>query len=161
MVTGLNFHPEKGENRKDTVRDGYNAIRQMRTFTIIFFLAVIIFATIYGFSANKGSVTVQIGEEAAGILGADQNPIFLFYSDITSVEMINNLDTGTLIDGTEMENTQSGTYQNELFGEYRLNSYRNITEYIVISCGDAIYVFNQKTEKATEKIYQEISQAVG
>lgn len=128
-----------------------------RQFTTVFLLAIFIIATIVALCSRSGSVNAEIDGNQLGVLGSYGGPIFIQFEEITQVRLADAVAFGSMRDGEEKKNTMSGLYENDAFGTYTLHIYKECDPYIVVSYGDGeTLVFNQKNEKLTRNIYEEL-----
>ncbi len=127
--------------------------------SLIVFAVIVIFVTISGLFNNNASIVSQVGDELIGISGSEES-FFIYFDDISAVEMIDNLDPGTLLTGKSTNTVYTGTYRNDTYGEYQLYAYKTPGVFIVIHYTDGVFVFNGYSEGTTEDIYQNLMTAI-
>lgn len=127
--------------------------------SIFFAVLVIVIASIYMFAKGGGSIVSQVSEDMLGV-ASGRDSVFVELKDITSVELIKELDVGTHISGEETETTYTGTYENDSYDTYNLYAYTKTGEYIVVHHKDGVLVFNAMDRKSTESIYEDLTQAI-
>jgi hypothetical protein len=92
-----------------------------------------------------------------GVVGTYGDSVFVAFSDMTRVQLVDSVDFGSMVDGEERKNTMSGLYENDAFGTYTLHVYTERSPYIVLSYGNGnTLVFNQKTAKQTRSLYESL-----
>jgi hypothetical protein len=146
----------EGTERTENFRTGLDTFKKGNKSTYLISIVIIIVVIIISLAKNTGSMDQQLGSEYLGVLNSKGEAVFVFYSDITAVEARDTLDRGTLKSGTETRNVWSGTYINNEFGEYTLNAYVRVDEFIVIKYKDKVLVLNCGTKKDTDKMYKEL-----
>ena len=83
------------------------------------------------------------------------------YEEIESIETVEGLDPGTRLTGVGNLKIESGRYENELLGRYRLYACKKNPLTIVLYCSDdEIIAFNVQTREETEKLYDGIKEAM-
>lgn len=119
---------------------------------IAFALLIMVAAVVFQLRSGNGTVTAQLGEEFLGV-GGIEDSVFVFYTEITSVELTDALDRGSCLAGTDGTNVWNGRYQNQAYGSYRLYAYEKPGLYIVVRHTGGTLVFNCYTQNDTKEMY--------
>lgn len=131
-----------------------------RRYSLIIIVLIFVFGTVRALSGQHGTVTAQVDEEKLGVVGSYGGAIFIYLEDITQVQLVEDLMTGTAVDAQETKNTMCGLYENEVYGTYTLQIYTEKQPYIVVTYGDGeTLVFNQANKRQTENIYEDLTQS--
>lgn len=140
----------------------HSQIKRNRWITTLIFILILFFGSLLAIRGNSGSVTVQVNDTMLGVLGSYGDASFIPLEEIEELQLIENLDVGIQIEGETTDNTHSGTYQNEEFGEYILHIYTDKSPYIVVRhSGGKILVFNLGRESLTTGTYEDLQNAYG
>lgn len=131
---------------------------QMVSFVILVVLFLI--GTLQSLTGSRGSVSSQVYEQDLGVSGTYGTAVFVDLSTVTDVQLLENFDFGTCVDGEETGNTVSGTYSREDFGEYTVHAYKE-KPCIVVFYPDGVLVFNCSSAGNTETMYQDVLQGAG
>lgn len=132
-------------------------VGRRRQVTICIFILIFLFGTAQAIYGKGGTITVQTDAQKLGVLGTSQGPSFVPFSDVTELQLLDGLEFGTCLEGDETANTLSGIYENDLLGTYVLHVYKEKSPYILVRYGqDEALVFNQKSEKSTQKVYEDL-----
>lgn len=83
------------------------------------------------------------------------------YKDIKEIELLNEFPQGGVVrtNGTSLESQSYGSFSINGIGNVRLYYYNNSKKVIFIKA-DKNYIFNEKTDKDTEKLYKEIKSEI-
>ena len=126
-------------------------------FSLIFFLILAVIGTVQALTGASGSVMTQVDSGVLGVAGNYGDAEFIQLDTVSNVEMLDSLDIGTCIEGSETKNTVSGVFCNDAYGEYTIHAYTNGSPYIVITYGDRqILVCNAHKAKQTTELYETI-----
>lgn len=126
-----------------------NTIKNIYILILIFLAVATVFAIVY----SGDSTVLDVGESSLTINGAGSTSYTIDYEDIQSVELVYSPDYGTSIDGGKKQMYAYGTWNNEAWGEYRLDANTNIDICIVITEIDGVFVFNYINEQTTKDFY--------
>lgn len=138
-------------------QSSHEKTRRSRKYTIIILLILFILGTVQALSGRTGSITAQTDGNMLGVVGSYGDPVFVQRDEITHLELVNAVDFGRCLEGEEKNNTLSGLYENDAFGAYTLHVYTSGSPCIVVHYGGGnTLVFNQKTEKLTREIYEDL-----
>lgn len=129
---------------------------KQKKITGIILLIIFIGGTLHSFASGRGSITVQVNEEAVGIAGPSMETVFIELDDIDSVQIFDSFDSGKCISGINTEKYQDGIYWNQEFENYHLCVKKSVNAFIVIETDADKYIFNCESEKATDRIYQNL-----
>lgn len=135
-----------------------NAIRKKLKLTPKLVISVLLIAVLFGlfWKQNANSVSIQFQDDSMTLSApeSDAFTIDIAYGDISSMELVQDLDLGSCVDGTEEELRKNGMWENTAFGQYYLCIYTNIPQYIVLHTTDGVVVFNYESEDTTKKLYE-------
>lgn len=95
-----------------------------------------------------GSVNVSLGDTHLSVESTmvSEN---IAYSDITTVEIIDDFSAGQRVMGFGGFSISSGTFSNDLFGEYTLAKYNGVGKVVAVHHSGGVLVFNQDSDAAT------------
>lgn len=124
-------------------------------------MLVIILAIIALQMGNSGSIAYEMDDVQMAVVCMDRGATFIPYEDITQVELISSFNMGAFIESQEWDSGWCGTYENEDYGEYTLYAYSETGSYIVVHHKNGVLIFNDKTEKSTDKAYRELLERSG
>lgn len=128
---------------------------------LLVMLALFAIGTYQALSGSKGFVNAEIDAEHLGVCGTYGEAFFVALCDIEDILLTDSFDFGTCIAGEETGNTVSGLYSCAAYDQYTVHAYTDTTSCIVVRHQDGILVFNCETDSLTEKIYDQLVQAVG
>jgi hypothetical protein len=124
---------------------------------IVFALLIMAVIMVRQFTGDSGTVSTSQGDEYLGVGGVDSS-VFVYYDQITDVELVKQLDRGTFVDGVDGKKVWNGTYCNEAYGEYQLYAYENPQEYIVVKYSGGVLVYNCYRASDTEQAYRSLQE---
>lgn len=105
-------------------------------------IALMIIYTLYRMrDPGAASITVGVDTDKIGIVETGQDPVFINLDDVRSVELVDSYDL-------------SGASDERIYASDEIDAY------ILITTQDAVYVVNSSGVNATERIYQEITDAI-
>ncbi len=101
-------------------------------------------------------VEVSLGEESLKVT-APLTDFTIDYSEISSVELVDDFDRGSRTSGYHDMTVSSGNYRNGSLGSYRLAAFDACDSCIVVkTVSDKYYAFNRATESETAELMAEI-----
>lgn len=143
-----------------TEQNYHAQIKRSRWVTTLIFILILFFGSLFAIRGNSGAVTVQVNDTMLGVLGTYGEAAFIPLNEIEELQLIESLDVGTQIEGETTDNTRSGTYSNEAYGEYTLHIYTESAPYIVVRhSGGKTLVFNLGRKSLTSKTYEDLQNA--
>ena len=143
-------------------RDHIAQIKRSRLITTLFVIAIFFFGTLFALKGNTGAVSAQVDGDGGllGVVSTYGNACFIELDEIDEFWLAEELDVGIVVEGEQTDNTCSGRYRNEEFGEYTFHVYFDRAPYIVVRYGDGeTLVFNQGKERQTNMIYEDLQEA--
>lgn len=142
---------------------GYiSQVKKSRWITTLFVIVIFFFGTLFALKGNTGSVTAQVNESLLGVIGTYGDTTFIKLDEINEFLLVDVIEKGEKVEGEETDNTCSGVYKNEEFGEYTLHAYMDLAPYIVVHYGEGeTLVFNQGRERLTRSLYEDLQEACG
>ena len=99
-------------------------------------------------------VSVAPGPEALMLTMHDGTSRTLAYEAITAVEMLEDADYGTVVNGKENRSGRSGTWQSPQWGSYTLCVYGSCDLAVRITARDGEYLVNLPSEEETRQLSQ-------
>ncbi len=120
---------------------------------ILFFPFMIIVFTIVDFQSEP---VVNYDNEKISMKAPLCSEESIYYSDISEIKYINDLDYGEKIKGEFNKNYTAGWFNNAEYGDYYLISCNDMEDsrYLYIKSNDKIFIFNLKTNEVFSKIKQ-------
>lgn len=119
-------------------------------------IGVVIIGIVVSFVLYTGDVSIKFGKETLVIDASFVSEKSISYEEIQEVRYVENYDIGKRNSGVGSFTIQAGKYRNKELGRYRLYSYTDCKDYVIIVADSGILVINDKTEQATEDLYQHI-----
>lgn len=117
------------------------------TAAVVFFSCVILFTGHVAVSLKDHNIDIDIS------YWPDHS---VFYEDIASVELLENIDIGRRTNGLGSPKLYGGNFRNKKFGDYLLYAYAKCNSYIVLHTDGKTVVVNDSTPEKTEKLYKQI-----
>lgn len=130
-----------------------NPYKQYRNRTIIMCLVIVVVFFLFFRNRMNEAVYVLPGEDAISITGDGGEEISVSYQDIIAVALLENIDFGEIVDGTDTRRGTDGLWRNEIWGEYYLITGPKAKKYIVLTTKENIVVFNYENTSVTEELY--------
>ncbi|MDI9379146.1 MAG: hypothetical protein QM390_05515, partial [Candidatus Thermoplasmatota archaeon] len=78
------------------------------------------------------------------------------YSEISSVEIIDDFQAGHRVMGFGGFSIQSGEFSNDMFGDYTLARYADVGKVVAVHHSGGVLVFNQNSDAATSAAYDQL-----
>ena len=141
--------------------DNYQAqLKRNRWITTLIFILILFFGSLFALRGNSGSVTAQVNDTLLGVVGTYGDPTFVSLDEIEQLQLTETMDFGAQVDGETKDNTMSGVYHNEEFGDYTLHVYHEKAPYIIVKYnGGNILVFNLGRASLTNEMYEDLQNA--
>lgn len=132
--------------------------RTMRNFMVAFIIvAVAIVIAVVALTMAGGHVDVSMDEDGLEV-DATMMHEDIQYSDISHIELRNDLDYGVRVGGFGGSDISSGNFRNDEFGSYRLAVHNGVHSFIIVHRTDgSVVVFNLGNEESTESFFEELS----
>jgi hypothetical protein len=119
---------------------------------IIIAIIIVVMATgKVGIAADNDKLTLSSGLSKTEV----------YYKDITAIELRDTFSKVTRTFGVGSFKISSGSFKNTEFGAYKLYVFEAVDRYVVVRCGDAVIVFNDKTAQDTQSRYQDLLAKTG
>lgn len=122
--------------------------------TLIIWMIVI--AVLAMFMKPRHMVSTEAFDGYLTIQGNSGYTISIVYDEIQYIELRENLDYGTVVNGLDEKKEKSGIWENEEFGEYQLCVNAKIDTCIILYMEPGIQVINFESDKSTESLYEAI-----
>ena len=108
------------------------------------------------FSMTMGSVNITLTDSDVEIDASLKSEISIPYSDITYIELRDDVDYGHRVIGISNSKILVGDFDNDEFGRYTPAVYKGVSKSIVIHTTDETYVVNLSDNGSTEELYQDL-----
>ena len=118
---------------------------------IIAVVAIVIFAV---FGMGHVTATLENDHLHVDAVMVNEN---IAYTDITDVELRENMDYGSRVAGLGGSDYLSGKFKNSEFGTYRLAVHKNVSECILVKYSGGVLVFNLGSNAETETFFADLS----
>lgn len=126
---------------------------------LIFFIILVLMLSFIAVIYIKG-ISVNLNDNGFTINSSSYNKEFK-YTEIESVELLDNVDYGTRTFGLNAIVLQIGNYKNNDFGNYQLAVYKNNDSSIKLTTkASEIIVFNIKSKDDTKKLFEELKSKI-
>ena len=102
---------------------------------------------------GKSGISVAPGPEELMLTMHDGSTAVVAYEAITSAQLLDTADYGTVTAGRETRSGSSGTWEHPQWGSYTLCTYASCTQAVRITAGDGCYVVNLPSEAETLQLY--------
>ncbi|MDR3074881.1 MAG: DUF3784 domain-containing protein [Candidatus Methanoplasma sp.] len=137
--------PMTGEERKNLkIIAGISAVTVAVVLVVVFFFI------------GSGNVNVYLDDEKLSV-DAPMVDTRVYYDDIVSVVIRDDVDLGMRIGGFGGTRVLSGNFNNDEFGDYTLASYKSVRTHIVLEPNDGkILVFNQESVDETVSLFEDL-----
>ncbi len=126
-------------------------------FSTIFVIGTLVFVGILMFT---GDLEYEYGEESFSIETTYWNDFSLYYDKIVTLSYRDDIEGGLRTNGFGSLRLAMGIFENDEFGTYTRYTYGSCDEAVVIETERSIIVLNDKDEKATRMIYDELSSRI-
>ena len=136
--------------------DRKNAIK---LFLMVLLIAILLI-TFWGKDSKQVLLEFQ---ESTMILSAPEEDAFrvsIAYEDISSMELLSELDIGACISGTDLEDRKNGHWSNTAFGDYTLCIYADIPSYIRLDTSEGTVVFNYESSDTTQQLFDALAEHI-
>lgn len=160
-IVGTNFFSKKKKGIDDELDrrlEEDKASKVVKIGSIVFTL--IILAGIGGL-LFAGDVNVSVDKNAVEINAFMALGSSVDYTDIKEVYLSDDVHHGSRVGGFGGLKISSGNFENDKYGRYKLYAYNDNDTFIVVKTNEDKYiVFNQSSQKDTEKVYESILEKV-
>ena len=125
--------------------------RGRRILLFVFILALAVF--FYG-AFGSNTLLLSLEGEAITLTGPEDSSFSVPYAEITSMELLENFDPGTAVNGGLKNHIRYGLWHNEALGDYRLFASDKIDVVILLrtTAGETL-VFNYESADTTRNFY--------
>lgn len=120
---------------------------------IIWLVVILAAFTIFSTARGGTSTTLDFGDDKLTVNAPENYTYVVGYDEISSVELVDQFEPGTMVSGGETRKYQWGTWKNEFWGEYTLCVSKQIDNALLISRSDGeLLVLNYESDKTTETL---------
>lgn len=132
--------------------------RTMRNFMVAFIVVVVaVVIAVVALTMTGGHIDVSMDEDGLEV-DATMMHEDIPYSDISHIELRDDLDYGVRVGGFGGSDISSGNFRNDEFGNYRLAVHNDVHSFIVVHRVDgSVVVFNLENEESTESFFEKLS----
>ena len=113
-------------------------------------LAAVVLLNLLGGSG----VSIAPGPESLTLTMHDGSAVVVEYDTVTSVQLLEKPDCGTVAEGKETRTGRSGTWEHPEWGSYTLCAYASCDRVVRITTEAGSYVMNLASEEETHQLYQ-------
>ncbi|MCD7745007.1 MAG: hypothetical protein LUI13_06985 [Lachnospiraceae bacterium] len=142
---------------KHTAKTGssvFDGFTRHRNYSILIFLIIVLGYLIFFRNSLSESVYIEPGEDSILINSYTEDEITISYADITRMELCDEVDFGTLSEGTDDRRVRSGLWKNDAWGEYYLFALKKVKgDYILLETDETVVVFNYESAEVTQNFY--------
>ena len=110
------------------------------------------------FGGKVRAVTDESGIRVTGIVRSYN----VRYDEVTSVQLLSHFNVGKAkpLRSVETYSCDNGDFVSEVYGEYRLDIYKGVSRYIVLTTSEGTYVLNANNVEDTEALYKSLCNSV-
>ncbi|MEG0366877.1 MAG: DUF3784 domain-containing protein [Coprobacillus sp.] len=141
----------------ETNKDKTKWYRNAHFFKMIISIVVAIGVGIIMFT---GSISIEFGDNSLTAKSFMASSITVEYKDIEDIQYQKDIELGSRTWGVGSFKIQAGNFKNDEFGKYKLYSYANCHDYVVIKTKDTYVVLNDVDEEKTKTTYEKIQQLI-
>lgn len=160
-IVGTNFFSKKKVediNKAEIKPDDNNASKIVKIGSLVFTFIILAGA---GGLLFAGDVSVSVGKNAVEVNAFMAAGSTVKYTDIEEVYLSDDVHYGSRVGGFGGLKISSGNFENDEYGRYKLYVYNDNDTLIVLKTNEDKYiVFNQSSQKNTEKVYESILEKV-
>lgn len=129
-----------------------------RVGSFVIFIAVILLLSL--FMKKTETVSISIGDDDMVVEAVSGFSTQILWDEVTAVETRDALELGTLVEGTDEGDEQSGTWENDEFGTYTLCTDATISCYLVFYTQSGVVVINFESAETTQSLCEAIVQDI-
>lgn len=115
---------------------------------------VVVIACLAMFMQPRRTVRSEAFEDGLTVESESGYVIDIAYEDVTAIELREDFDYGTLIDGVDEKKEKSGVWENEELGQYRLCVNAGIPSCIILHTESGSLVINYESDRSTQSLYE-------
>lgn len=124
---------------------------------VISIIGSIVVIGFFVFIMFTGSIDINLQKTSVTFGATMTTPKTIDYKDIEKLQIKDELQSSRRVGGISNSKIDAGNYKNDEYGKYRRYTNANSNSYIIIIMkDDSIIVVNDKTEKETKKLYDEL-----
>ena len=120
--------------------------------TIVGWIAVI--AVFSLFMKPKANVSCAAEDGQLLVTGRSGYELTIVYDTLVSVEYFDEMEYGTMIEGTDDKYEKSGLWENDELGQYLMCTSAKVDSCIVIETEEQVMVINYASETSTSSLYE-------
>ncbi len=119
---------------------------------------IAVFAVLAIFLRPTKNTAATAKDGSLVITGRSGYSLSIVYAELTEIEYRDEMDYGTMIEGTDTGKEKSGRWENAELGTYLLCVNAKIKPCIILRDAEGTKVINYESEKSTEALYKAISE---
>ncbi|MCC8102960.1 MAG: PH domain-containing protein [Clostridiales bacterium] len=128
----------------------------MRLFYMNILIIVLVVIAYTFYTRDQTGMDFSMSEEAFTITMPDSTEVSLSFSDVTSMELVSDVDYGSCVSGQSSDSCYYGTWENETWGSYALCVAPSIGSCILVETEEQILVFNFESASTTSALYESL-----
>ncbi len=131
--------------------------KTIATITIIILAGLFIFAFILG---STGSINYKYNENSFYIHASYWSDITVEYSDIESIELLDNCEKGMRTNGYGGSKLLLGSFENTMLGDYTRYTFTSCKSCILLTIDGKPLVINASTDEETKELFDVINSKI-
>lgn len=135
--------------------------RQAKYANLLIILAIMIAISTVSFFRSENAVNFDWTENQVQITDPSGAVFTVVYEDVTALELLDQPDYGTCVTGKETSSWIYGTWENSVWGTYRLCASTGSALSIVIYTAEERYVISYESDTITSALYDSIQRLTG
>lgn len=128
--------------------------KRTRWLSMVMFIAVIAILSL--FMRGKPTLAYTFNEDGFAIETAEGYTASVAWTDIESVQEVDHIDFGDLVDGYETQKERSGVWNNQTYGTYSLCTDSTVDKYIVLQTKQGVMIINFESDQSTDNLTEAI-----
>lgn len=120
---------------------------------LIWLIVVVVAFAIFSTVRGGTSTYLDFGDAALTVTGPENFSYVIDYDEISSIDLVDEFDPGTMISGGATRKYQWGIWENQAYGEFTLCVSKRIDNALIISLANGeTLVINYESEDTTEAL---------
>lgn len=119
-------------------------------------LLVIFGVSIFSWVSRSDDVGFDWGKEAVTITDPAGDSFTILYADVISMTLEDCPGYGVCVSGENQNRWVYGTWENDVWGVYRLVATPDVVRCIVFQTAQTYYVLSYESDKTTEALYEQL-----
>lgn len=128
---------------------------------MIWLIVVVVAFAIFSSVRGGTSTYLDFSDEKITVIAPENFSYVIGYEDIRNVELVDEIDPGTMLSGGETRKYQWGTWENQAYGEYTLCVSKRIDNALVFSLANGeTLVVNYESDDTTQALLDLINDLI-